>query len=172
MQLVEEDTCLNPEFVPDLPPASASPQARLNAFRQASTGRLAVRYMVIAIADDAFAAPAKHLEIKRKFVEYFGQALAADGHDAADVFDSAFEACLKEQLIFGTEDAGYFGAGFGLLVGRSRGRECRQGGPLADSLVVWHGISVTYSGRVRQRACGRRDRGRRYARVARSDRSW
>jgi hypothetical protein len=68
-----------------------------------------VRYMVIAITDDAFAAPARQLKIKREFVEYFGEALAADGHDADDVFDSAFEACLKEQLIFGTEDAGYFG---------------------------------------------------------------
>jgi hypothetical protein len=109
MQIVDEDTCLNPDFVPDLAPITADPKSRLDTFRQASTGRLAVRYMVIAIADDASEAPATRPMLKQKFGEYFGDALAAEGHDSAEVFDGAFESCLAEQLIFGGEDAGYFG---------------------------------------------------------------
>jgi hypothetical protein len=109
MLLVDDDTCRNPDHVPDLPSESTEPKARLDAFRQASTGRLAVRYMVIAIADDAFASPTKRPALRHKFAEYFGNALAAEGHDALEVFDSTFDACLTEQLIFGTEDAGYFG---------------------------------------------------------------
>jgi hypothetical protein len=109
MQLVEDDTCLNSDFVPNLPADVTAPEGRLDAFRQASTGRLAVHYMVIAIADDAFAAPTTQPALRHRFVEYFGDALAAQGHDAADVFNKAFEACLAKQLVFGTEEAGYFG---------------------------------------------------------------
>lgn len=109
MELVTEDTCLNPDFVPDLPPESMTPRARLDAFRSTSSGKLAVRYMVISIADDAFAAPPTRPVLKSEFVRYFGEGLAAEGHDASEVFDSTFDACLTEQLIFGTDDAGYFG---------------------------------------------------------------
>lgn len=109
MQLVEEDTCLNPDFVPNLPREATAPKGRLDAFRQASTRRLAVHYMVIAIADDAFTAPTTRLALRHRFVEYFGDALAAEGHDAADVFNKALEACVAKHLVFGTEEAGYFG---------------------------------------------------------------
>ncbi|WP_141120207.1 hypothetical protein [Mycobacterium malmoense] len=109
MEIVDEDKCRNPDFVPNLPPVSMDPTARLDAFRLASNGRLAVRYMLIALADDAFEAPAPRRVLKSKFVEYFGEGLDAEKYDAAEVFDNAFHACLSEQLIFGTEDAGFFG---------------------------------------------------------------
>ncbi len=107
--LVDEDTSRNTDFVPDLPLESTVPTERLKAFRQPSTGQLAVRYMLIAIIDDAFTAPVRRPALKDKFVMYFGEALADEGHDAAAVFDSVFDACRVEGLIFGTEDAGYFG---------------------------------------------------------------
>jgi hypothetical protein len=109
MQIIDGDTCRNPDFVPNLPPSSIGPMARLDAFRLASNGRLAVRYMLIALADDAFPAPTTRPVLKSKFIEHFGEGLEAEGHAAAEVFDSAFDACLSEQLIFGTEDAGFFG---------------------------------------------------------------
>ena len=91
----------------------------------------------------------------------------ADAHSGADAQSIALEVArsVNNQLCVLTEDNED-----AALV------ECPHmsgGDNTVRHLVVWHGISVTYSrGRVRQREFDRRLRGRRCARVGRSDRVW
>jgi hypothetical protein len=110
MQIVDEDTFLNIDGVPDLPPETADIASRLAAFRDTATGRLAVLYMIVAITDDAFTSPPTRPQIKRKFLEYFDDGLAAEGHNPGDVFDAAFDRALAEHMIFDAE--GLYVAGF------------------------------------------------------------
>ncbi|MCV7255507.1 hypothetical protein H7J86_25425 [Mycobacterium hackensackense] len=111
MKIVDEDVFLNDDYVPDLPSRAVSPGERLSVFRQKSTGNLAVHFMVVAVVDSFKDGPPTRVMAKRIFLDYFGEGLQAAGHSPENVFEAAFESCIREEhkLLFGTEETGFTG---------------------------------------------------------------